>query len=104
MFDDWWGGLNPTHQVKPKKPKVYVSLEEYCQALREIPMVFQVHVLYDNRPEEVTIRADMVKGANGLHPEIVEESLNKMDVLFENYRIENCKEIEFIQTYVDVIR
>lgn len=81
----------------------YLSLEDYITALQQIPIVFSVKVLFDDRPEEVFIRIEYVENLRSLPAELLTNSNYQLTLFTNKYRIEGCNRINITYIQKEVI-
>jgi hypothetical protein len=89
----------PTEEIEIE----YLPLEDYLTALQQIPIVFSAKVLFDDRPEEVSIRIEYVENLRSLSPGILHIGNYRLTLFTNKYRIEGCKRINITYIQKEVI-
>ena len=82
----------------------YLPLEDYLTALQQIPIVFSAKVLFDDRPEEVSIRIEYVENLRSFPIELLTNSNYQLTLFTNKYRVEDCKRINITYIQKEVIK
>lgn len=88
-------------EVEPSVTRV--NLEEYVQMLQSIPIVHKVHILFDDRPNEVSIRVEYLENMLNLDREILQDANEELTKVTSFIRIKNCERIEITYIQKEVI-
>lgn len=81
----------------------YLPLEDYLIAMQQIPIVFSAKVLFDDHPEEVSIRIEYIENLRSLPVELLTNSNYQLTLFTNNYRIEDCNRINITYIQKEVI-
>lgn len=83
---------NPyTHPPKPIKE--WMEPSEYIRLLMENPLVLKAEVLFDDRPEEISIRVMHIQNMHTFADDVLQESMNELNEVTEYKRIKGAKRI-----------
>jgi hypothetical protein len=80
-----------------------ISLDMYIHTLQGIAVVQKVEVLYDDRPDTVSIRMEYLANVSNMDVDLIDEARQQVSWVVKHARIENCREIHLTSVVKEVI-
>jgi hypothetical protein len=100
--------LEPRSFARSKKPSTDVIVQSidiamYLKLLNIIPIVHKAYVIYEDLPNEISVRVEMLANTKDVDSTIIDDAQHDLTAVFQNYRIKDCNQINVSLIYTEVI-
>jgi hypothetical protein len=81
----------------------HVDVVAYLKLLNNIAIVHKAYVIYQDLPNEISVRVEMLMNTKDVDGTIIDDAQQDLNAIFTNYRIKDCQQINMSIIYNEVI-